>query len=66
LIIEGTQDTSVPPDQAQELQGDLQAAGVPNNLLWYVGGHAFNGLSLGQADMIREQINAWLVGEEHP
>lgn len=66
LMIQGTQDQTVLPDQAQEMQQALQAAGIPYNLLWYVGDHGYQNLSQGQEDMIHEQINAWLVAQEYP
>lgn len=66
FILQGTQDTTVPPDQGQEMQQDLQTAGLPYNYLQYVGGHGYLNLSQGQADMIREQLNAFLVNQEHP
>ncbi len=66
IIVQGTNDTEVSPDQATELQGDMQAANVPNSLMYYVGRHAFLDLTQGQADMIREQVDAWLIAQEHP
>ncbi len=66
IVIQGTQDDKVPPDQAQELLSGLQAAGIPNNFLQYVGGHAFAQYPTVNANMIREEIDAWLVGQEHP
>ncbi len=66
LIIQGTQDSTVKPDESQELQADLEAADIPYNFLWYVGGHGFYGVAQAQANMIREQADAWLVGQEHP
>ena len=66
FICQGTQDTTVPPDQSQELQQDLQTASIPYNYLQYVGGHGFGGLMLGQANMIREQMNAFVIAQEHP
>ncbi len=65
-ILQGTQDTTVPPDQAQELQQDLQTAGISYNYQQYVGGHGYLNLSQAQANMIREQINAFMVNQEHP
>ncbi len=66
FICQGTEDTKVPPGQAQELQQDLQTAGIPYNYQQYIGGHGFGGLLLGQAYMIEEQINAFVVAQEHP
>ena len=66
FICQGTEDTTVPPDQSQELQQDLQTANIPYNYQQYIGGHGFGGLLLGQAYMIEEQINAYVVAQEHP
>ncbi len=66
LVIQGSQDVNVQFPQIQELLTGLQTAGIPNNLLQYAGGHAFGEISSHQADMIREQLDAWLVGQEHP
>ncbi len=66
IIIQGTNDSEVSPDQATELQSDMQAVGVPNSLINYVGRHAFLDLTQGQADMIREQVDAWLIAQEKP
>lgn len=66
FICQGTQDTLNPPDQSQELQQDLQTTGIPYNYLQYVGSHGYVGLTQGQAHMIEEQINAFVVNQEHP
>lgn len=66
FFCQGTEDTLVPPDQGQELQQDLQSANIPYDYLQYVGSHGFVGLTQGQANMIQEQTNAFLVAQEHP
>ncbi len=66
LIVQGTEDTQVSPLQSFEIQTSMQAVGVSNSFMYYSGGHAFGNVSPGQADMIREQVDAWLVGQEHP
>jgi acetyl esterase/lipase len=66
FMLQGTEDTTVPPDQASNFVQALQTAGIPYNYEQYVGGHGYLNLSQGQANMIREQINAFLVNQEHP
>lgn len=52
LIIQGTQDTFVPPEQSRELQQALQHEGVAVGYLSYDGGHAFSGLTQHQVGEI--------------
>jgi len=67
FICQGTMDTLVPPDQSQELQQDLQTAGIPNNYMQYVGSHGLVAIGgVAEADMIEEQANAFVVAQEHP
>jgi acetyl esterase/lipase len=66
FILQGTEDTTVPPDQAAEFQQDLQTAGIPYDYEQYIGGHGYLDLSRAQSNMIREQINAFVVNQEHP
>lgn len=47
-IVQGTQDTLVPPAQSQELLRALTQAHVPATLVTYPGEHAFSGLSSDQ------------------
>lgn len=48
LIIQGTQDTLVPPAQSQALLQALQRAHVAARLIPYTGGHALSGLTQDQ------------------
>jgi dipeptidyl aminopeptidase/acylaminoacyl peptidase len=49
MIIQGTADTLVPPDQAEELAADLTAAGDPDKLVLVPGaGHGFEFRPEGQ------------------
>lgn len=66
LIIQGTQDTTVPPDQSQALYASLQQARVAAQYISYIGDHAFNGLSAQQLEQIRAEEASYLVGYEHP
>lgn len=66
LIIQGTQDTLVPPQESQMLQAALQKDHVPVQFISYVGGHAFLGLTAAQKDAIYQQIYTYLVAQEHP
>lgn len=66
FVLQGTEDTTVPPAQAQEFVQDLQTAGIAYDYEQYVGGHGYLDLSQAQANMIREQINAFVVDQEHP
>jgi acetyl esterase/lipase len=65
-ICQGTEDTTVPPDQSQELQQDLQTDGIPYYYQQYIGSHGFTGLTKDETHMIEEQMNAFLVNQEHP
>jgi acetyl esterase/lipase len=66
IIVQGTQDTTVPPSQSQELQQALQQNHVPVVYISYNGGHEFSGLDAQQAEAIRAQIFAILAAHEHP
>ena len=66
LIIQGTQDSLVPPSQSQELQRVLQRAGVAVKYVSYPGGHEFSGLSQQQHDALTLQILQFLMAQEHP
>lgn len=61
LIIQGTQDTFVPPEQSRELQHALQREGVPVGYLSYDGGHAFSGLSPYQVGEIEARAFLFLA-----
>lgn len=66
LIIQGIQDTTVPPDQSQALYASLQQARVAAQYISYSGDHAFSGLSAQQLEQIRAEEASYLVGYEHP
>ncbi len=66
LIIQGTQDTVVPPDQSQALQKALQQAQVPAPFISYTGAHGFAGLSGEQIQQIEAEEVSFLIGYEHP
>ncbi len=66
LIIQGTQDTLVPPQESLMLQAMLQHDHVPVQYISYVGGHGFLGLSETQKAAIIKQIYMYLVAQEHP
>ena len=66
LIVQGTKDTTVPPDQSQDLQTDMQNAGVPVQYTSYDGGHEFLGLTQAEVDAIFAQIASWYAGVLHP
>jgi acetyl esterase/lipase len=48
LIIQGTADTMVKPEQSETLHAALQRAGVPTKYITYMGGHGFSGLTGSQ------------------
>jgi len=66
LIVQGTLDTIVPPDQSQELQQALQRDNVPVSYLSYIGQHNFDGMTPQQIGAINVQIIAYLTNQEHP
>jgi acetyl esterase/lipase len=66
LIIQGTQDTLVPPSQSQALQAALHSAGVPVQYISYDGDHAFSGLSNQQIDALVLQAAIFLTAQERP
>ena len=66
LIIQGTRDTTVPPDQSQALYASLQQSHVAAQYISYIGDHAFSGLSAQQVEQIRAEETSYLVGYEHP
>ncbi len=45
LIVQGTQDTVVRPDQSERLRAALSRAGVPTRYVSFSGGHGFVGLT---------------------
>lgn len=66
LIIQGTEDTIVPPAQSLALQQSLRQAHVPAQYISYKGGHGFTGLNQRQRDAIQAQVITFLVAQEHP
>lgn len=56
FIVQGTNDTVVPPSQSQALQQALEANHVPIHYLSYPGGHSFSDVTLAQrAEMIVQE-----------
>jgi len=66
LIIQGTRDQTVLPDQSQELYQALLNDGISAQYVSYDGGHGFSGLPPDQIDAIKAQINTFLDGVELP
>ncbi len=66
LIVQGTQDDVVPPEQSRALQQALQNHQVPVNYLSYAGGHGFSGLSGEQVQALENQSVAFLIAYGHP
>ena len=66
LIIQGTQDQTVLPDQSQELYQAFQNDGIPVRYISYDGGHEYSGLQPGQIDAIMAKINNFLDAVEQP
>ncbi len=66
LIVQGTQDTLVPPTQSAELQQTLHQHHVPVWYLSYHGGHEFSELSGTQRNTLLAQEVNYLIMLEHP
>lgn len=66
LIIQGTQDQTVLPDQSHELQQAFQNDGIPVQYISYIGGHEYSGLTQHQYDVIMSQIQNFLNSFEQP
>lgn len=66
LIIQGTQDTTVLPDQSQELYQAFLHDGIPAQYISYVGGHEYQGLSQSQLQSNLTQIYNYLLAVEPP
>ncbi len=61
LIIQGTKDKTVLPDQSTELQQDLINSGVPVQYVSYTGGHEYGNITPPPSKLdIMTQINSWL------
>ena len=66
LIIQGTQDQTVLPDQSQELYQALLNNSLLTEYISYDGGHEYSGLSPDQYNAIMAQINTFLNNFEQP
>lgn len=66
LIVQGTQDTLVPPTQSTELQQVLKQQHVPVWYLSYHGGHGFSEVSDAQRNSLLAQEVNYLVMLERP
>jgi acetyl esterase/lipase len=66
LIIQGSQDQIVFPEQSRALQQALQSEKVPVQYLSYVGGHGFQGLDGNQIQDLTNESISFLLAYEHP
>lgn len=66
FIVQGTQDTTVPPSQSLMLLRALQQYKIPVQYISYNGGHSFYGLSGRQHMSIYAQLYDYLIKLEHP
>ncbi len=66
MIIQGTRDTLVPPDQSLELQYTLQKRHVFVEYRSYDGAHSYIGLTQQQKTDIQLQVFAFLIAQESP
>ncbi len=66
LIIQGTQDQTVLPDQSEELYQAFLQGQLSAQYLSYDGGHEYKGLSPAQINAILDQINHFLNSFEQP
>jgi len=66
LIVQGTEDTVVPPTQSEALEQALQQAEVPVQYISYPGEHSFGGLSGVQIEQIEAEEVSFLIGYERP
>ncbi len=66
LIIQGTQDQTVLPDQSQELYQAFLHAGIAAHYISYNGDHEYRGLSQSQFTSMLNQINTFLNAVEPP
>jgi acetyl esterase/lipase len=64
LIVQGTQDTTVPPSQSQVLLRTLQRYKVPVQYISYKGGHSFHGLTYQQIMNLNLQILTYLIQKD--
>ncbi len=61
VIVQGNQDTTVPPAQSQALFNALQKYNVPVQYISYNGGHSFHGLTSKQRISIDAQLFDYLI-----
>ncbi len=66
LIVQGTQDVTVPQSQSQTLLQALQQHEVSAQYISYIGGHGFSGLTGDQWQVLYAERVSFLVGYEHP
>ncbi len=66
LIIQGTQDQTVLPEQSLELDQAFLKDGFSPQYISYVGDHEYGGLSPAQVDVIMSEINTFLNTMEQP
>ncbi len=67
LIIQGTQDLVVLPDQSTEMQQVFQNAGIPVQFISYTGGHEYKTLTPPPTEQtIKTQIQQWILATEPP
>lgn len=66
LIVQGTRDQTVLPDQSQELYQAFLNDGISAQYISYDGGHGYSGLSPDQIAAIMTQINTFLNAVELP
>jgi acetyl esterase/lipase len=64
LIIHGSHDDLVFPEQATELQLALQQAGTPVQYMPNYGYHAYGHMTPGQINMILDQADAFIISTE--
>jgi acetyl esterase/lipase len=65
IIVQGIQDTTVPPIQSQTLYRILQQYKVPVQYISYNGDHSFYGLTGKQRTSIDAQMFNYLIKQEH-
>lgn len=66
LIIQGTQDHTVLPNQSKELQQAFQNNGISVQYVSYNGGHEYVGLTQGQIKAIMAKVQNFLTSVEPP
>jgi acetyl esterase/lipase len=66
LIVQGTRDTMVKPEQSERIRNALQNAGVEAQYFTYAGGHGFSGLSAAEYTAQQEKELDFVVGDKIP